>query len=204
VAALSDVGKRPSGRFLVGETDTPAVELWCDGACSGNGRESSAGGWAAVLISDRPVQGAEAPAAAGTLEREIKRLTEPGTVSIDLGNGRPMRAMAMWGNESPSTNNRMEMTGLLEGLRALKRPSRVQAHVDSSYLMKAFTDRWLDGWQRRGWVNSQKKPVANRDLWEELLVAVEPHQVEVTKVAWHSGVTLNELVDQLAVAAVRR
>src|ERR687896_192856 len=176
----------------------PTVELWCDGACSGNGRESAAGGWAAVLIFDRPVQGAGA--AASMLEREIKRLTEPGLVSIDLGNGRPMRAMAIWGNESPSTNNRMEIMGLLEGLRALKRPTRVQAHVDSTYVMKAFTNRWLDGWQRRGWVNSQKKPVANRDLWEQLLVAAEPHQLEFTYVPGHSGVVLNELGDQLAVA----
>ena len=182
----------------------PTVELWCDGACSGNGRESAAGGWAAVLIFGRHVQGAGADPAASMLEREIKRLTEPGPVSIDLSSGRPMRAMAIWGNESPSTNNRMEIMGLLEGLRALKSPTRVQAHVDSTYVMKAFTDRWLDGWQRRGWVNSQKKPVANRDLWEELLVAVKPHRLEFTKVAGHSGVTLNELVDQLAVAAVRR
>ena len=98
----------------------------------------------------------------------------------------------------------MEITGLLEGLRALKRPTRVQAHVDSTYLMKAFTYGWLDGWQRRGWVNSQKKPVANRDLWEELLVAVKSHRLDFTWVPGHSGVTLNELVDQLAVAAVRR
>jgi ribonuclease HI len=157
-----------------------------------------------VLISGGLVQGADADAAATLLDREIKRLTEPGPVSIDLGSGSPVRAMAIWGNESPSTNNRMEIMGLLEGLRALKRPTRVQAHVDSTYLMKAFTDRWLDGWQRRGWVNSQKKPVANRDLWEKLLVAAKPHQLEFTYVRGHSGVTLNELVDQLAVTAVRR
>jgi ribonuclease HI len=180
------------------------VELWCDGACSGNGRESSAGGWAAVIISGRPVEGAEAAAATTMLDREIKRLAEPGPVSIDLGGGQPMRAMAMWGHESPATNNRMEMTGLLEGLRALERPTSVQAHVDSTYVMKPFTEGWLDSWQRRGWVNSQKKPVANRDLWEELLVAAKPHRVEFTWVRGHFGVTLNELVDQLAVDAVRR
>ena len=179
------------------------VELWCDGACSGNGRESAAGGWAAVLICGRPVEGADGDAAA-SLEREIRRLAEPGPVSIDLASGGPMRAKAIWGNERPSTNNRMEMRGLLEGLRALKRPSHVHAHVDSTYLMKAFTEGWLDGWQRRGWRNSQKKPVANRDLWEQLLVAAEPHRLEFTKVAGHSGVRLNELVDQLAVEAVRR
>ena len=182
----------------------PTVHLWCDGACSGNGRESAAGGWAAVLIFGRPVQKAGAHAADSMLEREIKRLTEPGAVCIDLGSGDPMRAMAIWGNESPSTNNRMEITGLLEGLRTLKCPTRVQAHVDSTYVMKAFTDRWLDGWQRRGWVNSQKKPVANRDLWEELLVAAKPHRLDFTYVPGHSGETLNELVDQLAVTAVRR
>jgi ribonuclease HI len=182
----------------------PTVELWCDGACSGNGRESSAGGWAAVLISGRTVEGAGADAAASLLKREIKRLTEPGPVSIDLGGGSQVRAMAIWGNESPSTNNRMEIMGLLEGLRALKGPTRVLAQVDSTYLMKPFTEGWLDGWQRRGWVNSQKKPVANRDLWEELLVAAKPHQLDFDWVPGHSGVTLNELVDQLAVAAVRR
>ncbi len=182
----------------------PTVELWCDGACSGNGREQSAGGWAAVLICGRPVQGADADAAATMLQREIERLTEPGPVSIDLGTGRPMRAKAIWGNERPATNNRMEMTGLLEGLRALERPTRVQAHVDSTYLMKAFTEGWLDRWQQRGWVNSQKKPVANRDLWEDLLVAGKPHRLDFSYVPGHSGVTLNELVDQLAVAAVRR
>ena len=176
------------------------VELWCDGACSGNGRETSAGGWAAVLISGRPADGAAADAAAGMLEREIKRITEPGPVCIDLGSGLTMRAMAIWGNETPATNNRMEMMGLLEGLRALECPTCVQAHVDSTYLMKPFTD----GWQRRGWVTSQKKPVANRDLWEELLVAAKPHRLEFTRVPGHSGVTLNELVDQLAVDAVRR
>ncbi len=182
----------------------PTVELWCDGACSGNGREYSAGGWAAVLICGRPVQGVDADAAATMLQREIERLTEPGPVSIDLGTGRPMRAKAIWGNERPATNNRMEMTGLLEGLRALERPTRVQAHVDSTYLMKAFTEGWLDRWQQRGWVNSQKKPVANRDLWEDLLVAGKPHRLDFSYVPGHSGVTLNELVDQLAVAAVRR
>jgi ribonuclease HI len=167
-------------------------------------RESAAGGWATVLISGRPVQGADADTAAGMLAREITRLPEPGAVSIDLGSGRPVRARAIWGNESPSTNNRMEITGLLRGLGALKRPTRVHAHVDSTYLMKAFTERWLDGWQRRGWVNSQKKPVANRDLWEELLVAAKPHRLDFTYVPGHSGETLNELVDNLAVAAVRR
>jgi ribonuclease HI len=157
-----------------------------------------------VLISGRPIHGAPAEAAAGVLEREVRRLADPGAVSDDLGGGQLMRAAALWGNESPTTNNRMEMKGLLEGLRALKRPTLVQAHVDSSYLMKAFTERWLDGWQRRGWVSSQKKPVANRDLWEQLLVAAKPHRLEFTKVAGHSGETLNELVDQLAVDAVRR
>ena len=124
------------------------------------------------------------------LEREIKRLTEPGAVSIDLGSGRRCGRWRSGATQSPSTNNRMEIMGLLEGLRA-EAPTHVQAHVDSTYLMKAFTDRWLDGWQRRGWVNSQRKPVANRDLWEELLVAAKPHQLEFTWVPGHSGETLN-------------
>ena len=115
-----------------------------------------------------------------------------------------MRAKAIWGGESPSTNNRMEIMGLLEGLRALERPTSVHAHVDSTYLMKAFTDRWLDGWQRRGWVNSQKKPVANRDLWERLLRAMAPHEVTWKWVRGHSGDVENERCDVLAETAARQ
>lgn len=107
------------------------------------------------------------------------------------------------GGMSPTTNNRMELLSVIEGLRALERPCRVRVHLDSNYVKKAFTERWLVSWQRRNWVNSKKEPVANRDLWEKLLVEVARHEVEWVKVRGHAGVALNERVDQLAVAACR-
>ena len=107
------------------------------------------------------------------------------------------------GGESVTTNNRMEMTAVIEGLRALKRPGAVVVHIDSSYVMDAFDKGWLDRWQERGWVTGKRKPVLNRDLWELLLAEVVRHQVTWVKVKGHSGDELNDRVDALAVAACR-
>jgi ribonuclease HI len=107
------------------------------------------------------------------------------------------------GGESKTTNNRMEMTAVIEGLRALEDPGAVAIHIDSTYVMDAFTKGWLGGWQRRGWVKGDKKPVLNRDLWELMLVEVGRHQVTWVKVKGHSGNELNDRVDELAVAACR-
>ena len=136
------------------------VDLWTDGACSGN---PGPGGWAALLR-------------AGKHERVLS------------------------GGEPLTTNNRMELRGVVEGLRALKRPCRVRVHVDSSYVKNAFTNGWLDRWQRNGWRTSAKQPVKNRELWQELLAEVARHSIEWVKVAGHAGVELNERVDRLACA----
>lgn len=108
------------------------------------------------------------------------------------------------GSEAHTTNNRMEIMAVLEGLRALTTPTRVTIYIDSSYVMHAFTKKWLEMWVKNGWVNSAKKPVANRDLWAQLIRVSEQHELEFIKVKGHSGVELNERVDQLAVAACRR
>src|SRR5262249_19368291 len=105
------------------------------------------------------------------------------------------------GSEPSTTNNRMELTALLEGLRALKRPARVRVLSDSAYLVHAHTHGWLDNWQRNGWRKADKKPVENRDLWEAILVAEAPHEVAFQLVKGHSGHELNDRADALAVQA---
>lgn len=137
------------------------VELWTDGACSGN---PGPGGWAFVLRM-------------GSHEKEGS------------------------GGENPTTNNRMELLSVIQGLRTLTRPCRVRVHLDSNYVKKAFTESWLAAWERKDWVTSKKRPVLNRDLWERLSVEVARHDVEWVKVRGHAGVALNERVDKLAVAA---
>ncbi len=108
------------------------------------------------------------------------------------------------GAEAQTTNNRMELTAAAEALEALTEPCAVRIHSDSAYLVNAFRDRWLDGWQRRGWTKADKSPVLNRDLWERLLAQDARHHVEWIKVKGHAGVPMNERVDGLAVAAMRQ
>ncbi|HEY5197038.1 MAG TPA: ribonuclease HI [Solirubrobacteraceae bacterium] len=103
------------------------------------------------------------------------------------------------GGERLTTNNRMEMLAVLEGLRALRRPCRVLLHTDSRYVMDAFTKGWLVKWQRNGWRRADKQPVKNRELWEELVVECGRHEVEWTWVRGHAGTLDNERVDGLAV-----
>lgn len=100
-----------------------------------------------------------------------------------------------------TTNNRMELMGVIVGLEALKKPCAVTVITDSQYVVKAFTEHWVDGWLARGWKNSQKKPVKNVDLWKRLLAAKEPHQVEWQWVRGHAGHPENERCDELATTA---
>jgi ribonuclease HI len=137
------------------------VEIFSDGACSGN---PGPGGWGTVLRC-------------GDQEKEFS------------------------GYDPETTNNRMELLGAIAGLEALTRPCRVTMTTDSQYVKKGMTE-WIDGWVKRGWKNSQKKPVANRDLWERLLVLTEPHQMEWHWVRGHDGHVENERCDVLARAAI--
>jgi len=102
------------------------------------------------------------------------------------------------GGEAATTNNRMELMAVVAGLRELPAPARVCIHIDSSYVMDAFDQGWLERWQSNGWRTSGRKPVKNRDLWEELLTEVDRHQVDWVKVPGHTGVELNERADELA------
>ena len=103
------------------------------------------------------------------------------------------------GAEMPSTNNRMELTAAIEGLAAAPAGSDVELVTDSSYLANAIAKRWLDGWQRRGWRTAAKGPVANRDLWEQMIAAIARHaRVRPTLVRGHAGHAANERADRLA------
>jgi ribonuclease HI len=106
------------------------------------------------------------------------------------------------GHEAPSTNQRMEIRAALEAVRSLSGPLLVVS--DSTYVVNCFRDRWYAGWLARGWTNSQKKPVANRDLWEPFVALVlERGDVAFQWVKGHSGHEMNDFVDQLAVEASR-
>ncbi|CAN5474568.1 ribonuclease HI [soil metagenome] len=117
--------------------------------------------------------------------------------------GDSTRERELAGAEPQTTNNRMELRAVVEALAALTQPCTVLIHTDSAYVANAFTERWIDGWQRRGWMTAAKKPVKNRDLWEGLLREMERHEVKFIKVKGHAGDPLNERADQLAVSAMR-
>ena len=140
---------------------TAVVEIFSDGACSGN---PGPGGWGTLLRCDGHT-------------RELS------------------------GYEAQTTNNRMEMMAAIAGLEALKRPCRARVTTDSQYLYKGITE-WIHGWRKKGWKNSKKEEVANRDLWERLLELTSKHQVEWHWVRGHNGHPENERCDELARAAI--
>jgi len=158
VPATSSAAKtvRKAGKPVM--TEIPgALEVWTDGACSGN---PGPGGWAWVTRDGRQGSGAE----------------------------------------SPTTNQRMEIQAALEAVKALDGPLTVVS--DSTYVVNCFKDGWWKGWLARGWVNSAKKPVANRDLWEPLIELVQERgDITFRWVKGHSGDEMNDRVDELAVKA---
>ncbi|HKJ34883.1 MAG TPA: ribonuclease HI [Balneolales bacterium] len=108
------------------------------------------------------------------------------------------------GGESRTTNNRMELTAAIEGLRALKRPCKVTIHSDSALLVNTFNKGWIDNWQKRNWRKANKKPVENQDLWKDLLKVMDKHDVKWVKVKGHANDDKNNLVDRLAVEASQK
>jgi len=139
------------------------IDLFTDGACSGN---PGPGGWGAILRS-------------GEHERELS------------------------GGERATTNNRMELTAVIKGLEALKRPSSVIIHTDSRYVMDGLT-QWMPKWKKNGWKTADKKPVKNDDLWRELDQLCAKHEIKWRWVRGHSGHPENERADALAREAIPR
>jgi len=140
------------------------VEIYTDGACSGN---PGPGGW--------------------------------GTVLLYRGHRRELS-----GAEPHTTNQRMELTAAIEGLKALKHPCRVRLYSDSAYLVNAFNQKWLERWAKNGWLTVKKTPVENRDLWEQLYALTKVHDVRWIKVRGHAGNKENEYCDKLATEAIAR
>ncbi|MCL1791833.1 MAG: ribonuclease HI [Peptococcaceae bacterium] len=103
-----------------------------------------------------------------------------------------------------TTNQRMELMAAIRGLEALKKPCAVDLFSDSAYLINAFHKRWLVSWQRNGWVNSKKEPVANQDLWALLLELADTHEIVWHKVRGHSDNVYNNRCDELARAEILR
>ena len=139
------------------------VDLYTDGACSGN---PGAGGYGAILI----YRG---------IEREIS------------------------GGEAVTTNNRMEMRAVIEGLACLKERCDVTVYSDSAYTVNAFNEGWLAGWRKNGWKKADGKPVHNADLWQALDAAVSAHNVRFVKVKGHADNEYNNRCDALARAAAK-
>jgi len=138
------------------------VEIFSDGACSGN---PGPGGYGTILRY-------------GENQRELS------------------------GYEPETTNNRMELMGAIASLEALKRPCRVLLVTDSQYLFRGMT-QWIEGWRAKGWKNSRKEEVLNRDLWERLYELSLKHRVEWVWVRGHAGHRENERCDELARQAIR-
>jgi ribonuclease HI len=110
-----------------------------------------------------------------------------------------------WGGEPVTTNQRMELRAAIEALRALGGdPVPIEVVSDSTYVVNCFRDSWWVTWQRNGWRNSKKQPVANDDLWRALVELVDGHDVRFRWVKGHSSDPMNDLVDRLAVAAIPR
>ncbi len=139
------------------------VQIYTDGACSGN---PGPGGWGAVLMF-------------GPHKREIS------------------------GFEANTTNNRMELLAAICALEALTKPCIVDLYSDSAYLVNAWKQGWLAGWQRNGWQTSKKQPVENQDLWQRLLAISKKHRVTWHKVKGHADNQWNNRCDELAVAEVK-
>lgn len=108
------------------------------------------------------------------------------------------------GGEPSTTNNRMELMAVIEGLSALKRPCHVEIYSDSAYVVNAFNQDWITKWQRNGWKNSAKSPVANVDLWQKLLELTSIHEVNFNKVKGHADNEFNNRCDRLAVEAASK
>ncbi len=106
------------------------------------------------------------------------------------------------GGEPQTTNNRMELTAVIEGLMKLKFPCRVDVYSDSAYTVNGFLQGWVYGWEKLGWKKADKKPVLNDDLWKQLLALTREHEVTFHKVKGHADNPLNNRCDELARGAI--
>ncbi len=107
------------------------------------------------------------------------------------------------GGNKETTNNIMELTAVIEGLKALKHPCKVKLYSDSAYVVNAFNQNWIDGWIKNGWKNSNKEEVKNKELWKELYELTKTHDVEFIKVKGHADNEYNNRCDELARSEIK-
>ena len=105
------------------------------------------------------------------------------------------------GGYKKTTNNRMELMGVIAALECLRFPCEADIYSDSKYVVSAFNEKWIDSWQKNGWKTASKQPVKNKELWERLLAAAAPHTIRFHWVKGHAGHPENERCDKLATAA---
>lgn len=144
--------------------DKKKVELYTDGACSGN---PGKGGYGGILIYKG-------------IEKEYS------------------------GYCAETTNNRMELTAVIEGLKMLKEAVDLDIYSDSAYTVNAFTEGWIDNWLVNNWRTSNKKPVQNVELWQELLTLLAPHNITWHKVKGHADNVYNNRCDKLATGEIAK
>ena len=102
-----------------------------------------------------------------------------------------------------TTNNVMELTAVIEGLKLLKFPCKVKLYSDSAYVVNTFNEKWIYGWLKNGWRNASKEPVKNKELWQELYDLTKVHEVEFIKVKGHADNEYNNRCDELARNAIK-
>ncbi len=107
----------------------------------------------------------------------------------------------MCGGEDDTTNNRMEMMAVIKALEALSKRSNIKLYTDSKYVLQGVTE-WMDGWKAKNWKTASKKPVKNKDLWQEIDALVQQHDIEFIWVKGHAGHPDNEKADELARAGI--
>ncbi len=108
------------------------------------------------------------------------------------------------GYEARTTNNRMELMAPIQALKRLKEPCEVKVYSDSAYLVNAFQKHWLDNWQSKNWLKSDKKPVENQDLWKEILAFAGVHRIQWFKVKGHADNPYNNRCDELATGEIKQ
>lgn len=146
------------------KTGLKKVDIFADGACSGN---PGPGGWGAILRYNK-------------------------------------HELELSGGEHKTTNNRMELTAVIEGLSRLKEKCCVTIYTDSQYVANAVNEGWVYNWKRNSWVKPDKKPAQNRELWERLLSELNKHEFEIVWIKGHAGHAENERCDKMAVEQVKK
>lgn len=106
------------------------------------------------------------------------------------------------GGNKNTTNNQMELQAVIEALKLLKEPCKIEIYSDSAYVVNAFLEKWIDGWIKKNWKNSKKEPVKNKEQWLELLDLLSNHDYTFIKVKGHSDNIYNNRCDELAVDAI--